>query len=123
MSESAIDKARAAWGDKMPDWILALARECVATSQAKVAARMGRSATMISQVLNSKYPGDLEAVEEVFRGVFQGATIACPALGNLPTHECREWRAKARQFVNVNSLRVRMYRACAACPNNRKDEA
>lgn len=113
--------ARECWGVAMPEWVGQLAAECEASSQNKVAARIGRSAALVSQVLRAKYPGDLEAVEELFNGVFNAATVECPALGTLPANECRTWREKSRAFVNVNSLRVRMYRACSMCPRNRKE--
>lgn len=118
---TAIEIARAHWGEEMPQWIADLARECEASSQNKVALRLGRSAALISQVLRAKYPGDLEAVEELFNGAFNDATVECPALGVLPANECRHWREKSRRFVNVNSLRVRMYRACSSCPRKRKE--
>ena len=116
-----LDIARAAWGDDMPDWIEALAIECGRTSQNKVAVRMNRSAAMISQVLRAKYPGNLASVEEAFRGTFQSASLLCPALGNLPTNECQDWRRKARVFSSGNPLRSRMFRACGSCPRNRRE--
>lgn len=111
-----VETAIAAWGDDLPDWVAALARECAATSQSKVAARMGRSSALVSQVLRRKYPADLAGVEQVFRGVFENLTLDCPALGTIPANACRDWQLKAATFLNVNSLRVRMYRACHACP-------
>lgn len=116
-----VEIARTAWGADLPDWVERLARECTATSQRKVAQRMGRSAAMISQVLRNKYPGHLEGVEEVFKGVFMNAEVTCPALGQIPSNVCQDWRRKSRQFVNINALRVTMYRACANCPRNRKE--
>lgn len=117
-----VEIMREAWNGKQPEWVEALAVECAATSQNKVAAELGRSPSLISQVLHAKYPGNLRAVEELFNGVFREARVECPALGTIPTNECRHWRDKARQFVNVNSLRVRMYRACVNCPRNRKEQ-
>ncbi len=116
-----IDVARAAWGAAIPDWVLALAQECERASQSQVAKRIGRSTTLVSQVLHSKYPGDLEAVQELFDGAYRSVVTDCPELGTLPANECREWREKSRKFVNINSLRVRMYRACSACPKARKE--
>lgn len=112
--------AREAWGAALPDWVEAMAKECAATSQNKVAGRMNRSASLVSCVIRNKYVGDMEAVEEVFRGAFQRQTLECPALGTMPSNECRDWRMKARQFVNVNQQRVMMFRACNACPRNGK---
>lgn len=111
-----VDTARAHWGPDLPDWVLALARACAETSQNKVAGQIGRSAALVSTVLRRQYPGDLVAVEELVRAHLLAETVRCPALGTLPLHECRDWRAKARDFANTNSLRVRMWRACRACP-------
>jgi hypothetical protein len=111
--------AREAWGAELPDWVLALAEACEASSQAKVAARLGRSAALVSCVLRRRYEGSYPAVEELVRGVFLRAVVACPALGDLPTHECAAWRRRAREFSGHNALRVRMYRACSRCPRNR----
>lgn len=112
--------AHAAWGDALPDWVEAMAKECASSSQSKVATRMNRSASLVSNVIRNKYPGDMSAVEDVFRGAFQAQTVDCPALGTMPSNECRDWRVKARQFVNVNQQRVMMFRACNACPRNKK---
>lgn len=113
-----VDIARTAWGETMPDWVAALARACASQSQASVAATLGRSPALVSQVLRRKYPGDLAAVEEAVRGAYLGAQVDCPALGPVATHDCQDWQRKARRFVNVNALRVRMYRACHQCPRN-----
>jgi hypothetical protein len=117
-----VEIARQSWGADMPNWIVRLSEECAKSSQNKVAAQMGRSAALISQVLRNKYPGDLHAVEELFRGNFMAETVLCPALGALPMHECHGWMSKARNFNPANSLRVRMYRACKRCPRFTKGE-
>lgn len=116
-----VETAREAWGEAMPDWVARLAAECAATSQTRVAARMERSTTLVSQVLRAKYPGDLAAVEDVVRGVFEGAVVECPQLGTIPSNDCQDWRRKSLRFSSVNSMRVDMYRACHRCPRNRKD--
>lgn len=117
---SPIEIARAAWKPLTPDWIERLAEECAAGTQRSVAEKLGRSAGLISQVLRNKYPGDMASIEEAVRGAFMDAMIVCPALGNLPTDECQSWRRNSRHFVNTNSLRVRMYRACQNCPVNKE---
>lgn len=109
------------WPEGAPDWVVRLAEECAASSQNKVAVRLGRSAALVSQVLKNKYSGDLAAVEELVRGVFMAATIECPALGRIPSNECQKWRAKARRYSPANMMRVNMYRACTRCPRNAKE--
>ena len=113
---SALERASESWGERMPDWVGVLARACDATSANKVAKRLGRSGALVSQVLRGRYAGDMEAVEELVRGVLMAEVVACPALGDIPTNECRLWREKARHFTNTNALRVQMYRACTRCP-------
>ena len=84
---SALENARAAWGDELPEWVAQLASECETTSQNRVAGRLGRSAAVVSQVIRRKYPGDMGAVEQLVRGVFLNGTLECPELGVLPSHE------------------------------------
>ena len=100
----------------MPDWIRALALACSEASQNKVAARLGRSAGLVSHVLRNSYPGDMASVEELVRGAFMGGEVSCPGLGQIPMDECNVWRGRAKKFSSANALRVRMYRACVNCP-------
>lgn len=116
-----VDTARAAWGDTLPDWVERLASECAATSQNKVAVRLNRSASLISAVLRNKYRGDMDAVEDLVRGVFERKRVSCPALGEIRLDVCRDWQVKSRTYSNVNSTRQRMFRACNGCPRNRKE--
>lgn len=111
-----VEKARHAWGDDLPDWVLRLAQECARTSQTQVANHLKRSASMISAVLAGKYSGDMAAIEARVRGVYFDTAVECPARGHLPLDQCQDWMARARTFVNVNRERVEMYRACRACP-------
>lgn len=115
----ALDTARAAWGEDMPDWVRALATACEETTQSAVARRLKLSGGFVSQTLRRTYAGaGYATIEEAVRGALMGSTIECPALGTLPADECRHWRGRAKAFVNTNSLRVRMFHACNACPRN-----
>ena len=118
---SLVLKVRAAWGERLPPWVEALAMECAASSQNKIATRLGRSSALVSQVLGNKYPGDLKAVEDVFNGVFRAEVVTCPAQGTLPLNECHDWRRKARRYINTTHHRAMMYRACHACPRNQRE--
>lgn len=120
---SPLDRARAAWGDPLPDWIAVLARECAATSQNRTAERLGYSAAVVSQVLARKYRGDMARVEDMVRGVWMAALVECPVLGPIPTHSCRQHRDNARHFAGHNAQRVRMFRACNRCPRHRQEDA
>jgi hypothetical protein len=116
MKFTSLDVARAAWGVPLPDWIEALAMACSQTSQAKVAVRLDRTAGMISQLLNNKYPANTANIEERVRGLFLNGQVLCPSLGPLPVNECQDWRIKAKDFQVGNPMRIRMFRACARCP-------
>lgn len=117
-AKTPIDRAREAWGDKLPDWVEGLAHQCMATSQNQVAKRLERSASLVSNVLGNRYPGDMKAVEELYRGVFEAAVVECPAMGSIPLDQCRHWRGKSRKLNNTNSRNVMMFRACRRCPQN-----
>lgn len=121
MGLTPLDSAIAAWGPDLPDWVRALALACAHSSQVRVAEQLGRSGAVVSQILHNKYGADPARIEERVRGVFLEGRVMCPALGELPVHECQDWRAKARAFVPSNALRARMYRACGKCPRNRKE--
>lgn len=110
-----LENARVCWGEGLPDWVKLLANECGKSSQSQVAKRLNRSAALVSAVLRNRYTGDMAAVEEVVRGVFERATVDCPAKGTMPANICRDWQLKGRAYSNENSERVRMYRACHRC--------
>lgn len=114
-----IERARAAYGGDIPDWVEGLARACAETSQNRVAKRMGVSAALISNVIAGKYPGDMARVEDLYRGAFEAQTVDCPAMGMMPLDECRHWRAKSRKLSNANTRNVTMFRACNRCPINK----
>jgi hypothetical protein len=115
---SVSDRARAAWGGDIPDWVLALAKACDESSQSAVAKRIGKSGALVSTVLNKAYGAGLTAVEQVVRGALMSATVDCPAVGEMPadlciTHQRETWSPH-------NPQRIALYRACrAGCPHSR----
>jgi hypothetical protein len=111
--------ARDATGEVLPEWVQLLARECATSSQNQVARRLGYSSALVSLVLRGKYTGDMQAVETAVRGLLENLCVVCPVLGDIPPLDCRDWQKKARKFSTENSQRVRMFRACNACPQNR----
>lgn len=117
---SAVDKARAAWGDALPDWVLALARECDTTSQSKAAKRLGYSAGAISTILAGKYRASMESIERSVRAKVMAERVACPVLGELGLTECGQWQARVEDFVGVNMIHVRMFKACPKCAHFQK---
>ncbi len=115
-SGGARAKARRAWGGNPPDWVAELAAACDATSQNRVAKRIGYSATTISQVLSRTYRGDMARVEQAVRGALMHETVLCPVLGELPQHVCLEHQKKAaRGLIGTSSWRTRLTRTCPTC--------
>jgi hypothetical protein len=105
-----------AWGSPLPDWIRSLALACERSSQSKVAAQLDRSPAVVSTVLRKKYAGSYDRIEERVRGILMDGRIDCPGMGQLPSHECQDWREKAKVFAPGNPTRTRMFRACRKCP-------
>lgn len=120
MSTPNLDRARAAWGEDMPDWVRMLANACDQTSQSKAAERLRYSTGAVNAVLARKYgkPGaSYEAIAAAVRGAFMDAQVQCPVLGELRQHVCMEHQRQP--FAATNPTRVRLYRACrAGCPHS-----
>ena len=115
---SALMTARDAWGvETMPDWVQVLATACDRSSQNRVAAKLERSASLVSNVLRNKYSGDMRAVETLVRGALMHETVDCPGLGSVEKQVCQKWRDRAvGEFRSINSQYVSMYRLCRRCP-------
>lgn len=117
---SAVDKATAAWGMEIPDWVLVLAQECDLSSQNKVADRIGYSPAAVSQLLKNAYKANVQAIKQAVNGAFMGKLIECPMLGDLPANECL--KNQRLSFAVTNPMRVRLYRACRNCRHNISDK-
>lgn len=123
MNITAIEKARGAWGDDIPNWVVKLAEEIDASSQNQVAKSLDRSPTLVSYVIRNRYTGDMIAVEQRVRAIFMEETMVCPALGEIGANECQDWRSEAAKgFSPLNSKRTRMFLACNACPIAHREE-
>jgi hypothetical protein len=102
-------------------WTDRLRLECARTSQSKVAERIGYSPAVVNQVLGGSYKGDLRAVQKAVEGALMGATVECPVLGTIGGNRCLE--EQRRPFAATNPNRVRLFKTCPTCPNNRAGAA
>lgn len=110
-------RASDAWGTP-PDWVLVLAEACNSENQTAVGKRLGYAGSTISQVLSSSYPGDMDRLEQVVRGVLMAETVICPRLGETSRNVCQQWQR--RPFSTASSNAVAMYQACrSGCPHSR----
>ncbi|KQZ14336.1 transcriptional regulator [Mesorhizobium sp. Root554] len=105
------DKAAAAWCT-VPDWVAELAACADREGLRGAEKRVGYSASALSTVINNRYPGDVARVEEKVRGALMGATVTCPALGEIGRDACLDWQKKP--FAATSSIRAAVYRACRA---------
>ena len=115
---SAVNKAKKAWGNSLPDWVMVMAEACDNQNQKRVAEQMCYSPAVINTVLSKTYKGDLIAVKQAVEGAFLAATVQCPIMGDLQANKCME--NQRRPYAATNALRVRLYKACNSdCPNSR----
>ncbi|KAB2772144.1 transcriptional regulator [Brucella anthropi] len=111
-----VEKARAAWGSVIPDWIVILAEACDRESQSAISRKVGYSASAVSQVLSNSYQnGDIGRVELAVRGALMAEIVRCPALGDIARNVCISWQRKP--FSTANAHNVRMFHECRSrCP-------
>lgn len=119
-ARTATHRARDGWGDTLPDWVAELAAACDASSQGRVARRLGYSASVISQVLSRTYRGDYARVEQKVRGELMRETLECPVMGEIRKSTCIDnQRLAARGVIATSSMRSRLYHACRTCQHSR----
>ncbi len=111
---SAMENVKSSY-DAPPSWVIALAEECDKTSQASVAGKIGRSPSLINQVLKNRYTGDLHDVRQRVEALLQPACIHCPIIGEISGEACIQNQGKP--YNPGNHLAVRLFRACRQCPN------
>lgn len=103
----------------MPEaWLDALAAAAAAHGQGAAAKAIGYRPSVVSQVLKGSYKGNLSAVRRAVEGAFLGATVDCPVLGDIPAQRCRKIQAgRGTRPSATTPERVKLWRACPACPN------
>jgi hypothetical protein len=120
-----VEKARNAWGDSLPDWVLALAEDATKNqSQSVTAKKIGYSVTAVSNIIGNKYTADTGPIEAAVRAKLMCEEIDCPEVGPMPLARCHEWRARcANVFQPLSSTHLTMRKACAACKHNGGSDA
>ena len=112
-----LDRAHGGWGEKLPDWVAALAAACDRLgSQGKVGKQLGISDSAVNQALGRSNPAlRLDRIEQKVRGEFMRQTVICPVLGEISTRDCLDYQQ--RKFRPTNPARVALFKACKTCPN------
>ncbi|MDR8523446.1 helix-turn-helix domain-containing protein [Shewanella fidelis] len=100
----------------MSKWQQILAEQANEHGQDAVAKYLGVSKTVISQLINSKYPGDLQRMKKLVEGAYMQRTVVCPIMGELPLHQCDKHQ---NNTITSNPIKLRLYRACrSGCPHS-----
>lgn len=106
-------------------WIETLRDHCARRSQAAIVKELQEasgsrfpSPTIVSQVLNGSYPSEPERLRALVEGLYEGAKVDCPVLGELGRDRCEAFQSAP--FSAANPQRVALYRACRNhCPHSR----
>lgn len=100
-------------------WFHELQAVCQRLTKGEIARRMGVSVALVSQVSNGKYLNQrIDTFRDVFMGVFMGACVECPVVGELPRHRCLAFQQ--RPFCATNPTRVQLFHACrGGCEHSR----
>jgi hypothetical protein len=115
-----VARAREAWGDNLPDWVLLLAEHADEHTATVTAKKLGYSSSIITMVTGNKYNASLRLIEETVRGALQGVTVMCPVFGELRRDICLA--DQKRPFTPSSAARVQQYHACRStrrpCPHS-----
>jgi hypothetical protein len=114
-----LEKAIAAWGEPLPDWIEELARLADSERLAGAGKRIGYNGSAVSMVLAKKYAGDVNRIEEMVRGALMSATVICPVLDEIGRDRCLT--EQKEPFRATSRHRAQLFHACKTCPNNRSN--
>lgn len=90
-------------------WIEALKREVERHGLGPVAEVMGVSRGAVSQLVNNKYPGNLDGMKKRVEGAFFNRTVLCPVAGEIPAQQCF---TNQRKKPGSNPMNLRFFKAC-----------
>ncbi|MDX2094339.1 MAG: hypothetical protein SFW64_00105 [Alphaproteobacteria bacterium] len=111
---TALQIAQAHW-TPVPDWVRLLAEYSDKHTQAAASRKIGRSASLVNQVLKQKYPGDLQAVQARVETALKIEMVRCPIMGPIAGSECLKHQGVP--YNPGNHMAVALFRQCRRCPN------
>lgn len=104
----------------MSKWQQILAEQAKEHGQKAIAKTLGVSKTVISQLINHSYPGDMQRMQKLVEGAYMHRTVICPVMGEIPLHQCDKYQ---NNTVTSNPIKLRIYRACrGGCPHSTQAE-
>lgn len=114
---SFVEKAADCWSS-VPDWVSELAAIADRDGLKAAGKVIGYTSGVVSGVINNKYGGDLQNVEERVRGALMGLKVECPILGEIGRDRCLQ--EQQEPFRATSAYRAQIYHACRNnCPNAR----
>ncbi len=90
-------------------WLTVLREQVELNGQRPVAEKLGVSNTVVSQVVNEKYPGDMGRIQALVESVYMAKSVSCPVLGNIAWHTCQQHQ---KNHYTSNPQKLRLYKAC-----------
>jgi DNA-binding transcriptional regulator YdaS (Cro superfamily) len=97
-------------------WLEVLRDQVGLNGQRPVAEKLGVSNTVVSQVCNEKYPGDMGRIQALVESVYMSKSVLCPVLGEIAWHTCQMHQKNKH---TGNPTKLRLYRACrSGCENS-----
>lgn len=90
-------------------WLNVLRQQVELNGQKPVAEKLGVSNAVVSQVVNEKYPGDMNRIQALVESVYMSKKVLCPVLGEIAWHACHQHQKN--EFTS-NPQKLRIYRAC-----------
>ena len=100
----------------MNKWQYILAEQAKAHGQEAIAKELGVSKSVISQLINNKYPGDIQRMQKLVEGAYMNRSVMCPIVGKIPLHLCDKHQCNTS---TSNAIKLRLYRACrSGCPHS-----
>ncbi|MGQ3072543.1 MAG: transcriptional regulator [Ferrovibrionaceae bacterium] len=113
--QSYAEKARAARGAGMPDWVETLAAKLDQLGVAEVVRAVGYKQSALSAVISNTYKARTTTIEQAVRGAYMGLIVECPVQGAIGREACLRTQAMKRR--PINSFEADQQAACRACPN------
>lgn len=96
-------------------WLDLLKQAVERTNTQVVADELGISRTVVSLILNDKYPAKTDKVAEKVLAVY--SRVECPHTGeNISMATCKTHHTSAAPTSSPRAMRL--WRACQSCPNN-----
>lgn len=111
---TAIQIAEQHW-NPVPAWVKRLAEYSDKHTQAAAARKIGRSASLVNQVLKARYEGNMRAVQTRVEAALNEKVTMCPILGPIDGAECL--KNQAAPYSPANHIAVALFRQCRRCPH------